>query len=99
MLDFQSFTANMSHAMLQYVIERAIVPPELQGLWDGPAWRHANIASIDQFRRESSNHHPPTQAKVLYDNAGVYVIFRVHDRYVICTRDRNQQLTSKDSCV
>jgi len=36
---------------------------------------------------------------VLYDEAGLYVIFRAQDRYVICTRTEHQTLTSKDNCV
>jgi len=84
---------------MQYIIKKAITSPELQGLWSGPAWKDANIATINHFLPESSNHHPRTEAKVLYDRDGLYVLFRAMDQYVICTRDVNQQITSKDSCV
>ena len=85
--------------MMHYDIRRAHVQPELRGLWEGPAWRDAQVATIDHFLPESSNHHPRSEAKVLYDDAGLYVLFRVFDRYVICKRTHNQELTSKDSCV
>jgi hypothetical protein len=84
---------------MEYVIRRAAVEPELLGLWDGPAWRDAGVAEVASFHPASSDHRPQTQAKIHYDDAGVYVIFRVRDRYVVCTRDRHQSLTSKDSCV
>src|SRR5439155_5584819 len=58
-----------------------------------------DIAKINSFLPESSDHHPNTCAKVLYDDAGLYVLFRAEDRYVICTRSEHQTLTSRDSCV
>jgi len=84
---------------MQYIIKRAKIRPELKGLWDGPAWKDAKIVDINFFLPESSDHHPNTQAKVLYDDVGLYVHFRVRDRYVVCTRTKNQEITSKDSCV
>jgi hypothetical protein len=84
---------------MQYLIRRAIEKPQFNGNWDGPAWRNANIADIDKFHRAGSDHRPKTQAKLLYDDTGLYAIFRNEDRYVRCTRTENQTLTSKDSCV
>src|SRR5206468_13091489 len=73
--------------------------PELQGNWNGPAWRDAGIADVASFHPASSDHRPKTEAKILHDDDGLYVHFRVQDRYVVCTRTENQSLTSKDSCV
>src|SRR2546423_451757 len=84
---------------MRYRIKRATVRPELKGLWEGSAWTGAGVARVDQFHPASSDHRPHTEAKVLYDDEGLYVQFRVADRYVICTRTENQSLTSKDSCV
>src|SRR4051794_33190380 len=84
---------------MHYTIRRARVRPTLTGDWSGRAWHDAEIANIASFHPASSDHRPVTQAKVLYDDAGLYVIFRVRDRFVICTRTENQSLTSKDSCV
>jgi hypothetical protein len=84
---------------MQYLIRRARATPELSGLWDGPAWREADVASIASFHPAGSDHHPLTEVKMLYDDQGLYVLFRVQDRYVVCTRTENQTLTSKDSCV
>src|SRR4051812_22438984 len=84
---------------MEYLIKRATTRPELRGEWESPAWRDANIARVDRFHLASSDHHPRTEAKVLYDDAGLYVHFRVFDRYVVCRRTQNQTLTSKDSCV
>ena len=84
---------------MEYLVRRAVRTPELQGLWDGPAWRDAAVADVNSFHPASSDHRPVTRTKILHDDAGLYVIFRVRDRYVVCTRDQNQSLTSKDSCV
>jgi len=85
---------------MEYLIHRtATENPELAGLWSGPAWRHAAIADLASFHPAGSDHRPRTQAKILHDDQGLYVLFRVRDRYVCCTRTENQSLTSKDSCV
>ena len=31
---------------MQYLIRRATVKPELKGLWDGPAWKQAEVAEL-----------------------------------------------------
>src|SRR5439155_7554245 len=90
--------ASYSNSM-QYLIRRARASPELQGLWDGPEWAEAEVARIASFHPAGSDDRPVTQARMLHDEQGLYVIFRVKDRYVVCTRSENQSLTSKDSCV
>jgi hypothetical protein len=65
---------------MEYIVRRAAKVPELQGLWDGPAWRDASIADVNSFHPASSDHRPVTQAKILHAAAGLYVIFRVRDR-------------------
>jgi hypothetical protein len=84
---------------MQYTIRRATAAPTLTGDWDSPQWRHAQVAQLDAFHAASSDHRPRTSAKMLHDDAGLYVIFRVEDRFVVCTRGEHQTLTSKDSCV
>ena len=84
---------------MHYEIRRARVTPEFRGDWDGPAWRDAQVASINFFLPESSDHHPRAEAKVVYDDSGLYVHFRVFDRYVVCKRVYHQEITAKDSCV
>lgn len=84
----------------EYLIRRATAKPPLTGDFDAPQWRHADVADVTSFHpRSSADHRPRTEAKILHDDDGLYVIFRVHDRYVVCTRRENQTLTSNDSCV
>lgn len=84
---------------MEYTIRRARSRPGLDGDWDDAAWRHADVACVESFHSASSVHRPQTESKILYDDAGLYVAFRVRDRYVRCTRTEHQSITSKDSCV
>jgi hypothetical protein len=82
-----------------YTIHRATSTPEFHGAWDGPAWSRAEVLHIAHFHAKSSDHRPRTRAKLLYDEAGVYVLFRVADRYVRCSQTQHQSHVYRDSCV
>ena len=84
---------------MEYRVRRATATPELMGNWDGPAWREADVAAITHFHRQSSSHHPQAEAKLLYDDGGLYVHFRVSDRYVVCRHAEPQSPVCRDSCV
>jgi hypothetical protein len=73
--------------------------PEMRGLWDGAAWRRAELLDVNCIRPESSDHCPWTQCKLLYDEQSLYGIFRVEDRYVRCVHTSFQSDVWKDSCV
>ena len=57
------------------------------------------MLDVAHFHPKSSEHRPRTRAKVLYDNAGIYVLFHVADRYVRCVETRHQGRVWLDSCV
>jgi len=82
-----------------YHIARARVTPELKGDWDGPAWGATEALEVAGFHEKSSDHRPRTQAKLLYDDSNLYVVFRVEDKYVRSVRTGYQAEVCKDSCV
>jgi hypothetical protein len=82
-----------------YTVKKAVLRPEGKGLWDGPAWRQADTLDIAHFHPQSSAHRPKVQARILYDDAGLYVIFDVQDRYVVCTHTEYQSSVCRDSCA
>jgi hypothetical protein len=82
-----------------YLIRRAEKTPEFTGDWDGPAWKMADVLDIAHFYARSSSHRPVTQAKILYDQDGLYVFFKVKDRYVRSVHTNYQDSTCLDSCV
>ncbi len=84
---------------LGYTVNKSLVPPLITGGWDDDIWRQAAILSIDQFRPESSDHRPETHVKLFYDDWGIYVIFRVRDRYIRCQHTQYLDPVYLDSCV
>lgn len=84
---------------MEYCIRHALRPPPLDKPWADPAWAGADIITLDSFHPKSSEHRPKTEARVLYDENGLYVAFRVDDRYVRAVAVRAQDSVCLDSCV
>ena len=84
---------------MQYIIRYATILPEITGKWDSPAWRQAETLEVSLFRSESSNHRPYTCARLLYNNNGIFGIFKVEDRYTRSIRTQYGDPVCKDSCV
>jgi hypothetical protein len=85
--------------MASYTIKRTAAPPELAGNWDGPIWSRAEIGDISHYLPNSSDHHPRVQFRLLYDAAGVYLLFRVEDRFVRCVETEFNGPVCRDSCT
>ncbi|MDD5699207.1 MAG: carbohydrate-binding family 9-like protein [Victivallaceae bacterium] len=83
---------------MSYIIKRA-ANVQLKDPWEGTVWSKANVVDIDIFRDRSSDHHPKTQCKLLYDDQGISGLFRVEDRYVRSVATQFQDSVCKDSCV
>ncbi len=73
--------------------------PTLEGAWEGVEWEQAGTLELTHFRPEGSAHRPRTSAKLLYDDQGLFGMFRVEDRYVRCVRTGYMAPVYKDSCV
>ena len=84
---------------MNYTIGRAGAAPQREAQWQDPVWEQAGTLEILHFRPESSDHHPVTSARLLYDERGIHGIFRVQDRYVRCLRTEYHDPVWKDSCV
>lgn len=83
-----------------YTIERAVETPKLDGAWDGPGWKDVPSLDVAHFyRTDLSDHRPKTQAKVVYDDTGLYVHFRVEDRYVRTIETKYHGKVWEDACV
>lgn len=86
--------------MPSYTLERAGERPTLDGKWDEGAWTNAPALDITHFyRTDASDHRPKTQAKALYDDEGVYIHFRVEDRYVRSIETKYHGKVWEDACV
>jgi hypothetical protein len=85
--------------MYRHIIPRATRPPELRGLWNGPAWGKAPFLVIGCFRPESTSHRPLVRSKMLYDESHLYGLFLVKDRYLRCVHTGFQAPVYEDTCV
>ena len=83
---------------MSYIIRRA-ENIDLSADWNGEIWGKANIIDIALFRDESSDHHPKTQCKLLYNDKGIYGLFNVNDKYVRSVSTKFQDGVCGDSCV
>lgn len=85
--------------MQHHTIPRATSTPPLDGDWNGSSWSDTPSLEIAHFHDNSSDHHPVTRVKLLYDDAGVHVLFRVEDRYVRCIDTNRNGHMCADSCA
>ncbi len=82
-----------------YTVRRAAAKPSLRGRWAEPAWRGVPALRITHWHPRGSRHRPRTEAKLVYDDDGLFVLFRVRDRYVVCRHAAYQSPVCLDSCV
>lgn len=87
----------------EYVVRRATAPlpasPALEAAWQSAAWSHAQTLVVDRFHAKPDPLYPNTQARLLYDEAGIHVFFRVEDRHVRSVVTAYQGPVSRDACV
>ena len=83
---------------MEYVIDRAAAPPELDAPWEDPAWQKAAEGVIAAFTPKST-FKPDVRFRMLYDDKGLYGMYRVADRYVRSVSDEDLQMVCFDSCV
>ena len=67
--------------------------------WDNSVWNEAEIAGIERFHPRSSEHHPHTAVRLLYDRRDIFIRFDVQDQYVRSTATEYQSMVCFDSCV
>jgi hypothetical protein len=71
----------------------------VDGQWDKPLWQDVKSVEISLAMGTKPAFFPVAQAKMMYDDHNLYVIFRVQDRYVRCvTKDLNGPVW-EDACV
>ena len=85
--------------MISYTLKQASGAVYLGDNWNAGQWKQANILELNNYRGDRPEHFPKTKAKLLYDDANLYVFFRVEDRYVRAIADRSNGRVWEDSCV
>jgi hypothetical protein len=87
-----------------YEVKRAEATPDLKGDWEGPVWQHANELRVETFYTspeapQSGKHKPVTRARALYDDKGIYIHFKIDDRYVRCIETEYHGKVWEDACA
>ncbi len=82
-----------------YTIRKAKQLVNLNDSFSEGAWKDAELLPINLVHSKSSDHHPVVNARLLYDNAGIYIRFEVQDQYVLARHKNYQDPVCTDSCV
>jgi len=87
----QNNSASATESDSVYNIAKLKRPMKIDGKWDKPQWRNVKAVNVNNYIREKPpEFYPVVQAKMMYDDENIYVIFRVQDRYVrVITKDIN----------
>ena len=73
-----------------YNVARLKQPMKIDAVWDKPQWKNIQPVDITNYMGKIPGFKPEAQAKMMYDDKNLYVIFHVKDRYVRClTKDIN----------
>lgn len=86
-------------AQLTYRVDAIREEILIDGKWDKPVWEKVKPIRIENRMGEEPRFRPITEAKMLYDASNVYIIFRVHDKFVQSTVTAYNGEVSSDSCV
>jgi len=82
-----------------YKVSKLKSPLTINGDWDKPQWKKIETIKIENYMGTIPSFKPTVEAKMMYDNDHVYVIFRVKDRFVRSLVQEYNGNVSGDSCV
>jgi len=71
----------------------------INGDWNKAQWKNIETIRIENYMGAIPTFKPTVEAKMIYDNDNVYVIFRVKDRFVRSLVQEYNGNVSGDSCV
>ena len=67
--------------------------------WDKEQWKNVKPVTITNYMGDIPAFKPKVQAKMVYDNDNLYIIFKVEDKFVKCVTDRINGPVWRDSAV
>ncbi|HZT32432.1 MAG TPA: carbohydrate-binding family 9-like protein [Bryobacteraceae bacterium] len=83
----------------RYDVRRAPSPVIVDGKLDEPAWRTAKPITGFHFNWWTSGEKEPTVARLLWDDANLYVGYYCHDKHISATVTERHGPVSLDDCV
>ena len=85
--------------MNSYHVRKIAGPADIAADWNSADWKDAEIIKINNFRPESSNHHPEVECRMQHDGKGFYGLFQVKDKYIRSVATEHNSSVCRDSCV
>lgn len=82
-----------------YTVKRLGSPMAIDADWNKDQWKNVEPLTLENYMGDKPQHRPKTQAKVLYDDQNIYVIFRVEDQYVRAVAQKINDSVCGDSCA
>lgn len=65
-----------------YAVKKINHQLKMDAVWNKPEWKSTKALLISNFVWNTPSFKPKVEAKLLYDNENIYVIFKVQDKYV-----------------
>ncbi|WP_276358898.1 carbohydrate-binding family 9-like protein [Daejeonella sp. H1SJ63] len=90
---------NVKPADAIYKVSRLKKAMPVDANWDKPQWKKVKTIKIEKYMGAIPPFKPQVEAKMMYDQDNVYVIFRVKDRFVKSVVQEYNGNVSGDSCV
>lgn len=83
----------------EYLVSKLKKPLKIDANWDKAQWKKIETIKIENYMGTVSPFKPTVEAKMMYDDENVYIIFRVKDRFVKSSVTKINGCVSCDSCV
>jgi Carbohydrate-binding family 9 len=95
------YLLKMEKEIMRYFIRRTTMAVALDAPWDSDIWEQADTAEINNFfvTKKAGDFKPEAKCRILYDSNGIYILFKVKDRYVKSTTTKLNESVCRDSCV
>lgn len=71
----------------------------IDAIWDKPQWQNIESIVLNNYMGIVPEFRPYTEARMMYDDYNIYVIFKTADRYVLCENKHTNDPVWEDSCV
>ena len=98
-LDEPSLSDKNQLAMSVYKVVRFEDALPIDGHWDKAEWQSAETLELTHFMGEKPAFSHRVQARMMYNQQYLFVIFQVYDRYVRCQTQQINGPVWEDSCV
>jgi hypothetical protein len=82
-----------------YNVKRLKKPMKIDANWNKPQWKKIKPVEVENYLGATPKFRPEVEAKMMYDDENVYVIFHVKDRYVkVVTKDIGGKVWTDSAC-